>query len=105
METIEVTLTYDLRPDIDEEAYWNFAGKAAATLLSAPQLLELRAHRHLLTRSLVRATAVWADSSGWASFAQSSDWREIEKELNRFGSDLQISVWSNSPWIREPLHP
>lgn len=44
---IEANLSWDLLPDIDQQAYGEWAKKAVGTLLKAPGFVEFRAYRKI----------------------------------------------------------
>ena len=66
---IEVTMTWELRPGIDMQAYGAFAKEAVGMALRAPGFVEFRAQRDLLSPQ-VRATYVWRDMAAWTDWQQ-----------------------------------
>ena len=44
---IEVNLSWDLLPNIDQQAYGEWATKTVGAILKAPGLVEFRAHRNI----------------------------------------------------------
>jgi hypothetical protein len=45
---IEVNTTWELLPNIDQEAYGEWAKETVGKILKAPGLVEFRAHRNIL---------------------------------------------------------
>ena len=45
---IENTMTYELRPNLDQQAYGEWAKKTIGVILQAPGVVEFRANRNLL---------------------------------------------------------
>lgn len=56
---IEVTTTWDLFPDADQEAYGEFAKKAIGEILKAPGLVKFSANCNMLGSPQVRTTSVF----------------------------------------------
>ncbi len=70
---IEVNSTWDLYPNIDQEAYGDFAKKAIGTTLKASGLIEFRASRNMLGSPQVRSTYVFRNLADWAGFNDSDE--------------------------------
>ena len=102
---IEATIIYDLLPNIDEGAYWEFIKKAAAIAMQAPNIEEFRAHRDVLSAPRVRITTVWPDLTDWAAFTQGSEWQALDTEVRKFVCNFETSIWTPSPFLNEPYHP
>jgi hypothetical protein len=45
---IEVNTTWNFLPNIDQQAYGEWAAKTVGTMLKAPGLVEFRAHRNII---------------------------------------------------------
>ncbi len=56
---IEVNTTWEYLPNIDQQAYGEWTGKTVGTMLKAPGLVEIHAHRNILGTPKVRSTSVW----------------------------------------------
>ena len=102
---IELNMTYDLLPGIDQQAYQVMAKKAVGLLLQSPGLVEFRASRNVLGSPQVRATSVWQTLVDWANFNESSGWQELETEMRTFVTNLRFELWGPSPVVPEPLRP
>ena len=102
---IEVNTTWDLFPDIDHEAYGDFANNSISAILKAPGIVEFRAHRNMLGSPQVRSTAVYRTLADWASFTDSDKWRHLEAELRNFATNIRVEVWGPSPVLPEPVSP
>ena len=55
---IENTMTYELRPNLDQQAYGEWAKKTIGVILQTPGVVEFRAYRNLLGSPQVRSTTV-----------------------------------------------
>jgi heme-degrading monooxygenase HmoA len=101
---IEVTNTYDLRPDVNLEAYAEWARKSVALIAEQPGLVELRANRNMLGSPLIRTTTCWKSLNDWAAFAD-GPWRELEQGLRTFTVNLKVEMWGASPLLPTAVHP
>ena len=102
---IEINTTWELLPNIDQQAYGEWAKKAVGTMLKAPGLVEFRAHRNVLGSPQVRSTAVWQTLTDWANYTDSDEWRALDAELRAFVADIRVEIWGPSPVLPEPVHP
>lgn len=100
---IEVHQTYDLRPDIDPQAYGEFCQQAVRTMLQTPGCLEFHAQRNLLGSPHVRTAVVWEDLSAWARFAESETGRTMMEQFLPFVTHVQTELWGPSPVLPEPI--
>jgi heme-degrading monooxygenase HmoA len=102
---IEVNMTYDFLPGIDQQAYGELARRAIATVLEAPGLVEFRASRNLLGSPQVRSSTVWRTLADWAKFSESSGWPALEAEFRTFVTNIHVDIWGPSAIVAEPLRP
>lgn len=102
---IEVNTTWELLPNIDQEAYGEWAKETVGKMLKASGLVEFRAHRNVLGSPLVRSTAVWQTLADWANYTDSDEWRALDAELRAFAADIRIEIWGPSPILPEPVRP
>ena len=102
---IEVTFTYDLRPDINKDKYIELVKRATAMMLMADGFIEFRAHRNMLGSPHVRRTSVWDSLSHWAEFAQKPDFQDINSEFPFFVINLDVQIWGPSPITPETIKP
>ena len=94
---IEVNETYDLLPDMNQEAYLAYGRKALATMLKAPGRVESHVYRSLLGSPRVRLSLVRQTLVDWAMFAASPQRQMLDSELFQFAADIGLEV------IDEPL--
>jgi hypothetical protein len=102
---IENTMTYELRPNLDQQAYGEWAKKTIGVILQTPGVVEFRANRNLLGSPQVRATTVFQTLVDWSKFIDTDEWRTIEEELRAFATDILVEVWGPSPVLPEPVRP
>ena len=102
---VEVTMTWDLRPDIDVEACANFSKVAVPKVLQVPGCREFRAHRNMLGSPHVRATYVWQSLGECANFQQTDAWQALVPELNEYATHVEIQLCGPSPVMPESLRP
>jgi len=102
---IEVNMTYDFLPGIDQQAYGEVARRAIAAVLEAPGFVEFRANRNVLGSPQVRSSTVWRTLADWAKFSESSGWPALEAEFRTFVTNLDVQIWGPSPLVSEPLRP
>ena len=102
---IEVSISWNLLPNIDQDAYAEWAKKTVGGILQAPGLIEFRANRNILGNPQARSTTVWKSLSDWANYTDTDDWRALEEELRGFVSNIQVEIWGPSPVVPEPLRP
>jgi hypothetical protein len=102
---IEVNSTWDFLPNIDQQAYGEFAQKSIGAILKAPGLIEFRANRNMLGSPQVRSTSIFRTLPDWASFTDSDEWRGLEAELRIFATNIKVELWGPSPVLPEPVRP
>jgi len=102
---IEINMTYELRPNLDQQAYGEWAKKAIEVILKAPGIVEFRANRNILGSPQVRSTTVFQTLADWAKFVDSDEWRTLEIEHRGFATDIHAEVWGPSPVLPEPVRP
>jgi heme-degrading monooxygenase HmoA len=102
---IEVSISWDLLPNIDQDAYAEWGQKTAVGLLQAPGLIEFRAHRNVLGTPQARSTTVWQSLADWANYTDSDEWRANEEEIRGYATNLRVEIWGPSPVVPEPLRP
>jgi len=103
---VEVNLTYDLVPGIDEEDYKVWVEKATHLALSSAGIREVVGYRSLTGSPEIRLVTVWNQLSNWSFFEESQEWQKLLKELRkRFATGLEFRTWGPSPLIPEKLTP
>jgi len=104
---IEVTLSYDLLPNVDMNAYKEWVKKTVETMVKQPGVMEFRAHRNafLLTTPQIRACTVWRSMEDWAKFEQGEVWHSIAAGFRGFGTNFKVELWGPSPLVAEPVRP
>ncbi len=102
---IEMDMTYDLLPGIDQEAYQAWAKNAVGLMLKAPGIIEFRANRSLLGSPQVRATSVWKTLADWGNYNQSSEWQGLRTEMQAYATNVRVDIWGPSPVVPKPIRP
>ena len=103
---VEVMITYDLLPRINDEAYADWSKRAIVSLLKSPGVVEMRAYRNLMGSPHVLLVTVWETLADWARFAEDGDWTILMDELrDAMGTGIDVQVWGQSPMAPEPLRP
>lgn len=103
---IEVHLAYDLKPDIEEEAYFNWIKQAIVPALKSEGIVEIRARRNVKESPAVLVTGVWKSMEEWTKFSQSESWNSLVDTLQTtFATNVRIEVWGPSPFLPDPLRP
>ena len=103
---IEVHVSYDLAPGVDEKAYGEWMKKAIVPVLKSGGIVEVRAYRNLLGSPQVLIVMAWKNLSDWAKLAESADWATPFNELRRsLATHLRVAIWGPSPVVPETLRP
>jgi hypothetical protein len=102
---IEISLTYDFQPGIDQRAYVEYAKNLIGVIQQAPGLIEFRAHRNMLGSPQIRGTSVWQTLGDWVKFLESAKYQALEAELRSFVTNLRTEIWGPSPVVPEPIRP
>ncbi|HTZ18023.1 MAG TPA: antibiotic biosynthesis monooxygenase [Dissulfurispiraceae bacterium] len=103
---IEVFVTYDLLPNVDQKSYIHLLKKAIVPILSQPGIVEIRARRSQSGSPEVLIVFVWETLSHWKAFEMKKEWATLKDEVNTScASNLKIQVWGPSPIAPEPLRP
>ena len=102
---IEVNTSWEFLPNIDQQAYGEWATKTVGTILKAPGLVEFRAHRNILGTPQVRSTSAWKTLVDWANYTDSDEWRTLEDEVRAFVTNIRVEIWGPSPVLPEPVRP
>ena len=102
---IEVNKTFDLLPNINQQAYAEAAQKMIRQILQTPGVIEFRAQRNLLGCPHVRITIIWETLADWASFAESRERQALDAELDAFATNIDVELWGPSPVAPEPIRP
>jgi hypothetical protein len=103
---IEVALTYDLMPGIDQDAYIQFLKKAIVLIFHQLGILEIRAKRSLSGPPEVLIALDWETVADWNRFEVTKEWTTLIEELKKsFVLNMKSQVWGPSPIAPEPLRP
>lgn len=103
---IEVHLLYNIKPDVDEAAYFEWMKKAIIPTLTAKGIIEVRAQRNIKEAQRVLVVGIWENLEDWTVFSQSEGWQSLINTLqNTFATNVGIEVWGSSPVIPKPLKP
>ncbi len=101
---IEVHQTWDLIPNVDQQAYNAWAKRAISTTLQQLGLCEFQAYRNLSGTPQVLVVTIWETAADWATFAEKL-WPVFEEELHAFATNTHYILWGISPIVPQPLHP
>lgn len=101
---IEVVMSYDLLPEVDQQAYAAWAKDAIGIVLQQKGLVELRANRNLLGTPQSRTVSVWQSISDWAAFNE-GQWAPLDQQLRKMATNLKVELWGPSPVMPEPVRP
>lgn len=103
---IEVHLTYEVKPDIDEQVYFEWIKRAIIPALKSQGMVEVRAYNNIKERQGVLVVGLWEKLEHWTAFSQSNGWNSFIKPLeNSFATNIHIEVWVPSPLMPVPLRP
>lgn len=101
---IEVTMTYDLSPGTDPQAYAAWAKDAIGIVLQQKGLVELRANRNLLGSPQSRTVSVWQSIGDWAEFNE-GQWVQLDQQLRKMATNFKVELWGASPVLPDTLRP
>jgi heme-degrading monooxygenase HmoA len=103
---IEVFVTYDLLPNVDQKSYVQLLKKAIVPILSQPGIVEIRARRSLSGSPEVLILLVWETLADWNKFEIKKEWAALKAEVtDAYATNMTIQVWGPSPIAPEPLRP
>jgi heme-degrading monooxygenase HmoA len=103
---IEVAITYDLLPDIDQDAYFQLFRKAVVPILQQPGIIEIRSKRSLSGSPQVLVMIAWETMADWNRFEFTKEWTALIEELKKsFVINMKSQIWGPSPIAPEPLRP
>ncbi|HTG01628.1 MAG TPA: hypothetical protein VK654_13695 [Nitrospirota bacterium] len=103
---IEVALTYDLMPGIDQDAYFKFLKKAIVLIFQQRGILEIRAKRSLSGPPDIMIVLDWGAAADWNKFEATKEWSSLTEELKKsFVLNMKYQVWGPSPIAPDPLRP
>jgi len=103
---IEVAITYELLPDIDQNAYFLLFKKAVVPILQQPGIVEIRAMRSLSDPPGVLIMIGWESMADWNRFEFAKEWTTLIEELKKsFITNMKLQVWGPSPIAPELLKP
>ena len=103
---IEVALTYDLLPGIDQDAYFQFLKKAIVLIFQQRGIIEIRAKRSLSGPPDILIMLTWETVADWSRFESTREWITLIEELKKsFVLNMKSQVWGPSPIAPEPLRP
>jgi hypothetical protein len=103
---IEVALTYDLLPGIDQDAYFQFLKKAIVLIFQQRGIVEIRAKRSLSGPPDVLISLTWETVADWRRLESTKEWTTLIEELKKlFVLNMKSQVWGPSPIAPDPLRP
>ena len=103
---IEVHVTYNIRPDVDDQAYFEWMKKGIVPALKSHGMIEVRAHRNIEQRDLVLVVTKWETLDHWKDYSSSEKWKSLKETLQKnFAENIRIEVWGASQLIPTSLRP
>lgn len=103
---IEVVITYDFLPTIDQKAYVLWLKKAVLPVITQHGIVEIRAYRSYSGSPKVAVVIVWGALADWNKFELTEHWNTILNELKEhYAENINIQVWLPSPIAPDPLRP
>jgi len=103
---IEVALTYDLLPNIDQDDYFQFLKKAIVLVFQQRGIIEIRAKRSMSGSPEVLIELNWETVADWNRFEITTEWTTLIEELKKsFVLNMKSQVWGPSPIAPDPLRP
>jgi hypothetical protein len=103
---IEVAITYDLLPDIDQNVYFQLLRKAVVPILQQRGIIEIRAHRSLSGPPDILILIGWESMADWNRCEFTKEWITLTEELKKsFVTNMKFQVWGPSTIAPEPLKP
>ena len=101
---IEVHMAYDVKPEIDEQAYFEWMKKEIVGLFKRKRAVEVSAYRNKKESPGVLVVALLEKQEEWIQFSQSEEWHSLLHNLqSTFATNLRIEVWEPSPFIPAPI--
>jgi hypothetical protein len=103
---IEVHLSYNVKPGLDDQGYFEWMKKAIVPALTSKGMVEVRAYRNIKESQGVLVVGLWEKLEDWTEFSRSEGWQSLINTLqNTFATNVRIEVWGPSPVIPAPLRP
>lgn len=99
---IEVTMTFNLLPGTDLQAYQQWVARVGDSVKQQPGLLEFRANRNMLGDPSQRSVTVWKTIQDWSKFDE-GPWQEISMEFRRFATNIKVELWGPSPLVKDEV--
>ncbi len=100
---VESLITYNIRPGVDEDLYWEIVQKLIKTLVKDQKIKEFRAYENLMGDPQIKASVFWNEATHFANFAKSDEWRDLLREMRSVVSDIKIELWGPSRYLPEPV--
>jgi hypothetical protein len=100
---VESLITYNIRPEVTEEEYWDTVQRLITTLVKDKKIKEFRAFENLMGDPQIKASVYWNEATHFANFAKSDEWRELLREMRKVVSDIKIELWGPSRYLPEPV--
>lgn len=97
---IEVHLTYEVLPDIDEQLYFEWMKKAVVPALKSHGFVDVRGYRNATESQKALVVGTWQTLEDWTTFSQSEGWHLfIDPLKSKFSANQHIEIWGPSPLI------
>ncbi len=91
---IEVCKYYELKDNIDEQAFMKFSQDLAEMLQKAEGFLSMHVFQAVAgPRTRWKNIATWKSLSAWAALAEDRKYIRLMKRADTFWTKLRIEVW------------
>ncbi|PWK46338.1 hypothetical protein [Pleionea mediterranea] len=100
---VESQISYNIRPNVTEEEYWNTVQTLITTLVKDKKIKEFRAFENLMGDPQIKASVYWNEATHFANFAKSDEWRNLLREMRKVVSDIKIELWGPSRYLPDPV--
>ena len=99
---IEMSIIFNLRPDVDSKAIREWANKAIQMMADAPGCVKFAFFRNSLDSAQIKLTSWWTTMDYWSKFTQSKEWQDILFKLHsKFATDINTDIWNLLPMTEE----
>ncbi len=100
---VESLITYNIRPEVTEEDYWNTVQQLITTLVKDKKIKEFRAFENLMGDPQIKASVYWNEATHFANFAKSDEWRDLLRDMRKVVTDIRIELWGPSRYLPDPV--
>jgi quinol monooxygenase YgiN len=99
---IEMSIIFNLRPDVDSTSIQKWANKAIQMIAAAHGCVKFAFFRNSLDLAQIKLTSWWTTMADWDVFTKSKEWQGILFELySKFATDINTDIWNLLPMTEE----